>query len=267
MCTALFVMAGIVAFVPMVISQPSTESGTAALALAGSITARDGLHYSRWNPASAERVDRILVANCRASTGGLVGVIDGFIIAVEPIDSTLSIACSIGGFGYGPYSLVEVSAGASMVATGDLAIGGAMRIDVQSISKYGTSAALMFDVGMLAQLSLVTRLGVVARNIARARRRGIALPQQLAMGFGLELSDSVSVSLDAIHEAGRGIGVSTGVEAHIAQRLRARFGLSLDAPMLAFGIGYHDGTLGVNLASSWNAATGTMHSAGVEMRW
>lgn len=248
-------------------AQPSADVSSAANALAGSITARSGAAFTRWNPAACEHGDTSFNIDCAIAAGGLAGLVDGSTLAVRDIDSNLMALVSVGGFSFGPYSFAEFATGASIHHADELVFGTSIRICVQSILRYGVSAALMLDAGARLRITRTVCIGLVARNINRASLRGAALPQQLAAGVVADIGDSVSMSFDAIHESGRGASASAAVQAFVARRLCVRIGISLEAPTLAGGIGYEGDDVSVDISSSWNSSSGTRHTAGIGMRW
>lgn len=251
-------------------AQPACDVGPAAHALAGAITARSGCDYVRWNPAAAYQVafeeDASVRTHARMSAGGLAGLIDGAIAGSIRVDSTSIISAGINGLHYASYHELEIHATATRMLTGSVTTGIALRCNAQAIDGYGTDASALVDVGIVASAHASLHIGIVARNIGRARMRGIVQPQHIALGMLAMIADSATLSLDIVHESDRDPGIACGFEARVGRRARLRCGIALAAPMIACGVGFDDKQMTIDVALSWSQTVGASCMAGVWWR-
>jgi hypothetical protein len=259
-------LATVVLAAPLPVASQPPASGPVALALAGAIAARSDERHTSFNPAADPQARRLL-AGCAVAAGGLAGLTDGALSIETPIDSLRSISSSLGGVAYGAYRLVELRASFGSRIGERLIAGTALRVEAQSIDGYGTSAALLLDAGVTARLFESLALAVVARNMTGAGLRGIPRPQQLAVGALVALGDSIDLSIDLLHEAGRGVSVACGASFPIAERLVARAGMRIDGSLVGAGFGYEDDSITVDVAMAWIDALGAQLAAGVGTRW
>ncbi|MBI4553661.1 MAG: hypothetical protein HY710_15460 [Candidatus Latescibacteria bacterium] len=210
--------------------------GARPTGLAGAFVAvADDANSPVMNPAGMSQLGHPELTSFYTVLYGLDGLTRTMCAAVIPTPVG-GVGVSYEGFGGEGYRETVMGMSASRALVSRLMIGVTGRTLILSIDGYGTARATAIDAGLLVRLPGAVRIGLVARNVNRARLAGSRdqVPRPLCIGMS-RAGPHVVVTAQVDREPGQPVCGRIGQEFRFAPFLVVRSGILTDPSMFFAG--------------------------------
>jgi len=195
---------------------------------------------------------------------GLSELANGFVAYHEP---TSIGSFAVGGMSYGfdLYRESKFSLGYSYNYTNKFFAGLTVNYQTVSIKNYGNDGALFFNLGGLAYVSNVFRLGFSVQNINRATfgQDDSQIPMIINTGFSYDAVDELTLNFAVEKDIKYKASFQFGINYDIIENLSLRTGFSNEPSKYSAGIGINYSIFSLDYAMFTHNDLGLTHQAGV----
>jgi hypothetical protein len=195
---------------------------------------------------------------------GLTDLANGYAAYNEP---TSLGSFAVGGMSYGfdLYRESKFSLGYSYNYLNKFFAGIAINYQTVSIKNYGNDGALFFNLGVLAYVSDVFRLGFSLQNINRATfgKEDDQIPMIINTGLSYNVADELTVNFAIEKDIKYKASFQFGIDYDIIQYLSLRMGFSNEPSKYSAGIGINYSIFSLDYAMFTHTDLGLTHQAGV----
>lgn len=217
------------------------------------------------NPAGLSQMDwREVGVYYSPAPFGLSELANGYVAYHEP---TSIGSFAVGGMSYGfdLYRETKLSLGYSFNYLNKFFAGIVINYQTVSIKNYGNDGALFFNLGGLAYISDVFRLGFSVQNINRASfgDEDDQIPIGFNSGFSYDIANELSVNIAIEKDIKHKASFQFGINYDIIEYLSLRSGFSNEPSKYSAGIGINFSLFSLDYAMFTHNDLGLTHQAGV----
>lgn len=195
---------------------------------------------------------------------GLSELANGFVAYHEP---TSIGSFAIGGMSYGfdLYRESKFSLGYSYNYFNKFFAGVTINYQTVSIQNYGNDGALFFNIGGLAYVSDVFRLGYSIQNINRASfgEEDDQIPMVISTGLSYDVADELTLNFAVEKDIKYKASFQFGINYDIIEYLSLRTGFSNEPSKYSAGIGINYSMFSLDYAMYTHNDLGLTHQAGI----
>jgi len=195
---------------------------------------------------------------------GLSELANGYVAYHEPTDIG---SFAIGGMSYGfdLYRESKFALGYSYNFQNKLFVGLAINYQTVSIQNYGNDGALFFNLGGLAYITNLFRVGFSVQNINRATfgNEDDQIPMILNTGLSYDVVDELTVNFSLEKDIKYKTSFQFGVNYDIIENISLRSGFSNEPSKYSVGIGINYLMFSLDYAMFTHNDLGLTHQAGV----
>jgi hypothetical protein len=195
---------------------------------------------------------------------GLSELANGYVAYHEPTDIG---SFAVGGMSYGfeLYRESKFALGYSYNFQNKFFVGLAVNYQTVAIQNYGYDGAIFFNIGGLAYVSNLLRVGFSVQNINRATfgNEDDQIPMMLNTGLSYDVADELTVNLALEKDIKYKTSFQFGINYDIIENISLRSGFSNEPSKYSVGIGINYLMFSLDYAMYTHNDLGLTHQAGV----
>lgn len=171
---------------------------------------------------------------------GLKELSTAYISYIEPT-SFGSLGAGIMIYGFELYKETKFAFGFSKFLTDNFSIGVTSIYKNLSIKNYGSKGYILFNIGVIAQLTKYINMGFLVENVTRTSisNESNQFPIVIGSGINYKMIDELNFFAALYKEIGYNISIRTGIEYNIFNFLSLRIGASNQPEDFSAGFGFH----------------------------
>ncbi len=240
--------------------------GAKQISLSNSDVAQSNDVFSLFNnPAGLSQMNwRELGIYYSPAPFGLSELTNGYVAYHEP---TSFGSLGLGGMSYGfeLYRETKIVLGYSYNYQNKFFAGAAINYQTVSIKNYGNDGALFFNVGGLAYITELLRIGFSIQNLNRATfgDQDDQIPMQINSGLSYDIAEELTINLALEKDIKYKASFQFGINYDIIENISLRSGFSNEPSKYSAGIGINYSMFSLDYAMFTHNDLGLTHQAGL----